>query len=124
MYFTMLQTMAQNYSASDKEKERHKIICKKFEIMQSFENAQADLKEYNQIVKLDVIDLTSGDNGDVDATPDVAKKDSSAVMLFSGDRRKAVGRKPLHQRTHLLKKIRKLKRLSLLNRINQLVMMW
>jgi hypothetical protein len=93
IYFTMLQTMVQKYSASGKEKERHKIICKQFETMHSFEDAQADLKEYNQIVKLDVIDLTSGDNGDVDATPDVAKKDSSAVTLFSGNNTEGRGKK-------------------------------
>jgi hypothetical protein len=68
------------------------------------QDAQADLQGYNQSLRLDVVDLTSIDNDNVDTTPAGAKKDSSAVMLFSGDRRKAVGRKPLHQRTHLLKK--------------------
>jgi hypothetical protein len=89
----MLQTMAQNYSASDKEKECYKIICKQFKTMQSFKDAQADLKEHNQSVKLDVIDLTSGDNDDVDATPDGSKKDSSTVMLFSGDKTEGSGKK-------------------------------
>lgn len=39
-YFTMLQTMVQNYSANNQEIERNKILNKQFETMKIFEDAQ------------------------------------------------------------------------------------
>jgi hypothetical protein len=39
-YFTMLQTMVQNYSANNQEIERNKILNKQFETMKNFEDAQ------------------------------------------------------------------------------------
>ena len=37
-YFSMLQTMVQNYSAPEKERDHHKIICKQFDAMKSLED--------------------------------------------------------------------------------------
>jgi hypothetical protein len=84
-YFSKMQTMVQTYSAPEKERDSHKIICKQFDAMKSFEEAHASLKQFNQSVKFDVIDLIDG-NDDADTTPSAAKKDSAAVTLFSGER--------------------------------------
>ena len=81
-YCTVLQTMVQNYSASDRKSKCQKIICKQFETRQSFEDAQVALKEYNTSLKLDEIDLTSSDNNNVDATPAGTSRDSTAVIFF------------------------------------------
>ncbi len=88
IYFSMLQTMVQNYSAPGLEVDCQIIICKQYDVMRSFEDAQTSLKQYNQSVKLDVIDLTDG-NDDADTTPSGAKKDTAALTLFSGDRNRS-----------------------------------
>jgi pSer/pThr/pTyr-binding forkhead associated (FHA) protein len=53
-YFTMLQTMVQNYSANNEEIERNRILNKNFETMKNLEDAQWNLKEYNSSIELDV----------------------------------------------------------------------
>jgi hypothetical protein len=92
IYFSMLQTMVQNYSAPGLEVDCQIIICKQYDVMRSFEDAQTSLKQYNQSVKLDVIDLTDG-NDDADTTPSGAKRDSAAVTLFCDDRNGSAERK-------------------------------
>jgi hypothetical protein len=67
------------------------------------------LKDYNQSIKLDVINLTDT-NDDADTTPVGAKKDLAVVTLFFGERREPLRRKKLlrkmevAQRNHLLKR--------------------
>jgi hypothetical protein len=66
--------------------------------MKSFEVAQTSLKEYNPSIKLDVIDLTGG-NDDADTTPSGAKKDSAAVTLSSDYRNRSAERKESIERS-------------------------